>query len=101
MLVGLLALAAMPVAVEGARQWKWLSLTHSVAVVAVASTLLGVLAILLARGARRDVELTLGRIGGQGTARAGRLLGLLGVFIGLSAACALGFYEVLLLFGSS
>jgi hypothetical protein len=29
------------------------------------------------------------------------MLGLLAVFIGLSAACALGFYGLLILFGSS
>jgi hypothetical protein len=99
--VGLLSLAVLPIALWGSKKADWLRLTHAVAVVAVAATLLGAFAIALARGARRDIVVTLGRIGGERTARLGRILGLLGVFIGLSAACALGFYGLLLLFGSS
>ena len=99
--MGLLGLAVLPVALEASEKADWLRLTHAVAVVAVGATLLGALAIGLARGARRDLELTLGRIGGQGTARVGRVFGLLALFIGLSAALALGFYGLLLLFGSS
>ncbi|MDQ2984826.1 MAG: hypothetical protein M3R70_13040 [Actinomycetota bacterium] len=100
-LVGVLALASVPAGIEAAKAWKWVSLTHAVAGIAVISTLFGLLAILLARGARRNVELTLGRIGGWGAARLGRLLGVVAVFLGLSAACALGFYGLLLIFGSS
>ena len=66
-LAALLALAVLPVAVYASQKADWLKLAHAVAVVAVAET----------------------------------LLGLLAVFIGLSAACALGFYGLLILFGSS
>ena len=63
------------------------------------SALLGFLAILLARKAQLTIERTLGRVGGAGIARAGRLLGLLSLCIGLTAALALGFYGVLNYFG--
>jgi hypothetical protein len=63
------------------------------------SALLGLLAILLARKARFTIERTLGRVGGAGIARAGKLLGILSLCIGLTAALALGFYGVLNYFG--
>ena len=99
--MGLLSLAVLPVALWLSKKADWLRPTHAVAVEAVGATLLGALAVALARGARRDLVVTLGRIGGEKTARLGRILGLLGLFIGLSAACALGFYGLLLVFGSS
>jgi hypothetical protein len=98
-LVALVALAILPVALYATKKADWLRLTHAVGAVAVAETLLGLLAIALARAGRRDIELTLGRIGGGGAARFGRILGLLAVFVGVSAACALGFYGLLILFG--
>ena len=64
-----------------------------------AAAVLGLGAILLARRARRNVERTLGRVGGEGTARAGRLLGLLSVCLALTAGIALGVYGLLNLFG--
>ena len=59
----------------------------------------GLLAILLARKAQFTIERTLGRVGGAGLARAGKLLGLLSLCIGLTAALALGFYALLNYFG--
>ena len=53
------------------------------------------LAVRLARRARRSLERTLGRIGGEKTARAGRFLGWLGVYIALTAAVSLGVYAYL------
>jgi hypothetical protein len=44
------------------------------------------------------VQITLGRAGGEGAARVGRALGILGVVIGATAALALGFYGLLALF---
>jgi hypothetical protein len=64
-----------------------------------ASALLGLLAVLLARKAQFTIERTLGRVGGAGVARAGKLLGLLSLCVGLTAALALGFYAVLNHFG--
>jgi len=63
------------------------------------SALLGLLALLLARNAQLRIERTLGRAGGAGLARAGKLLGLLSLCVGLTAALALGFYALLNYFG--
>jgi hypothetical protein len=63
------------------------------------SALLGLLAIMLARKAQFVRERTLGRVGGAGIARAGKLLGTLSLCIGLTAALALGFYGLLNYFG--
>ena len=63
------------------------------------SALLGLLALLLARKAQLRIERTLGRAGGAGLARAGKLLGLLSLCIGLTAGLALGFYALLNYFG--
>jgi hypothetical protein len=63
------------------------------------SGLLGLVALLLARKAQLRIERTLGRAGGAGLARAGRLLGLLSLCIGVTAGLALGFYGVLNYFG--
>jgi hypothetical protein len=63
------------------------------------SALFGLLAILLARKAEFTIERTLGRVGGAGLARAGKLVGLLSLCIGLTAALALGFYALLNYFG--
>ena len=63
------------------------------------SAVLGALALLLARKAQLRIERTLGRVGGAGLARAGKLLGLLSLCIGLTAGLALGFYALLNYFG--
>jgi hypothetical protein len=63
------------------------------------SALLGLLAVVLARKAQFRIERTLGRVGGGGMARAGKLLGLLSLCIGLTAGLALGFYALLNYFG--
>lgn len=63
------------------------------------SALLGLLAIMLARKAQFTTERTLGRVGGVGLARAGKLLGIFSLCIGLTAALALGFYALLNYFG--
>jgi hypothetical protein len=63
------------------------------------SIVLGGAAILLARRGLRNNERTLGRAGGQGAARIGRLLGVIAVCIGLSAGIALAVYAVLNVIG--
>jgi hypothetical protein len=63
------------------------------------SAVLGIAALVLARRARRLTDRTLGRVGSPGITRAGRLLGLLSLCVGLTAALALGFYALLNLFG--
>ena len=56
---------------------------------------LGVLARWAARAARRRTERTIGRIGGEGVTRLGRILGGLGVYAAVTAALAVGVYEFL------
>ena len=41
------------------------------------------------------IQRTLGRAGGAGRARMGRILGIAGICIALSGAIAIGFYELL------
>jgi hypothetical protein len=52
----------------------------------------GVLAVVLSRRALRRVERTIGRVGGETAARAGRLFGALGIAISLSGAIAIAVY---------
>jgi hypothetical protein len=62
---------------------------------AIPAFLLGVVALLLARSARRRTERTIGRVGGRRVTRAGRFLGALGIYIALAAALSVGVYELL------
>jgi len=89
--------AAVPAGIALARETRLVTLVNSSGSVAVA-LLLGLCAIVLARRARERVQITLGRAGGEGAARVGRALGILGVLIGATAALALGFYGLLALF---
>jgi len=91
---GLLSLAAIPVALYSTRL-KSVDLPQAVGGEAVGGTLLGLIAVVLARGARVKVERTLARVG-EGTARLGKWLGLLGICLGLTAALSLAFYGLLL-----
>ena len=74
---------------------KSVNLPQAVGGEAVAGTLLGLIAVLLARSARVKVERTLARVG-EGTARWGKWLGLLGLCLGLTAALSLAFFGLLL-----
>jgi hypothetical protein len=80
-----------------ARETQFVTLVNS-SVSAAVALLLGFSAIILARRAREYVQLTLGQAGGEGAARLGRVLGILGILIGATAALALGFYGLLSLF---
>jgi hypothetical protein len=94
-LFALLSLASIPVALYVSRLNN-VNVPQAVGGEAVAGTLFGLIAIVLARGARIRVERSLSRVG-EGTARAGKWLGLLGLCLALTAALALGFYGLLLL----
>jgi hypothetical protein len=95
-LLGLLSLAAIPAAWYSTRL-RHVNLPQAVGGEAVAGTLLGLWALVVARGARQRAERTLTRVG-ERTARWGRRLGLLGMCLGLTAALALGFFGLLLLY---
>ena len=96
---GLLALAALPAAVALSDRLADVTLLHAAAGVPVAA-LLGLVALGLGGNARRRVQLTLGRVGEDGLARAGRLLGGVALYLATTAALALGVYGLLSLFAS-
>jgi hypothetical protein len=97
-LLALVGLAIPPVGFVAAGRLQQVTLVQATAATCV-SALLGLAAILLARRGRQNVERTLGRVGGEGAARAGRLLGLVSFCAGVTAVLALGFYGLLNLFG--
>jgi hypothetical protein len=97
-LLGALALVVPVAAYAAARQLDRVSLVQATAATC-GSALLGGAAILLARKGMRNIERTIGRAGGGGSARVGRLLGMLGICIGLTAGIALGVYGLLNFFG--
>jgi hypothetical protein len=94
---GVLSLAAMPAGVVLARESQRVTLRLATISIAVA-LVLGWVAIVLARRAVEHVQLTLGGAGGQGTARVGRAVGVLGVLLAITAALAVGFWGLLTLF---
>ena len=93
-----MGLAIPPIAFIAARKLDEVSLVQATTATC-ASAVLGLAAVLLARRGFRNIERTLGRIGGEGTARVGRLLGTISLILGLTAALALGFYGLLNFFG--
>jgi hypothetical protein len=94
---GILSLAAMPAGVVLARESQRVTLRLATISIAVA-LVLGWIAVVLARRAREQIQLTLGRAGGEGAARVGRALGILGVLLAITAALAVGFWGLLTLF---
>ena len=61
----------------------------------------GLYSILLSRRGRDVFDRTIGRSGGDRAARAGRLLGGLGLCMGITAGLAVGFYGLLTVFVKS
>ncbi len=89
-----MATAALPVAVavsQALRTFKLLAASAAIPVAVVA----GIVAVALARGARRRVQLTLGRARGEGVARLAKWLGILGIYLALTALGALAVYFLL------
>ena len=93
-LLGLLAVLAVPAGVVVARQTSGVSLLDAAWAIpaAVASA---VAALLFGRGARGRIRWTLERAGGAGRIRVGRALAVAGICVALSASIAVGFYELL------
>ena len=91
---GLLAVAALPAAIALAQVSARVKLLQASAAIPVAAVL-GVVALFLARRAVRRSRRTLGRAGGEGAARAGRILGVLALCIAASGTVAVAFYELL------
>jgi hypothetical protein len=99
LLAGLASVATLPVAVYLTRFSDTYELLDSAVAIPVAAAL-GFLALGLSSRARRRGSLVLGGAPGTGTARAGRLLGILGLCIVASALVALGVYALLQYAGS-
>jgi len=94
-LLGLAGVAAVPAAVALSRQTTGVRLLDAVWAIPVAAVC-GIAALLFARGAGGRIRSTLERAGGFGRIRLGRVLGVAGICVALSAAIAVGFYELLL-----
>jgi hypothetical protein len=92
-ILGLLATAAIPVAILVTEQREDLRLIHAGFAVPVAFVL-GVAGIRVARRARRRLERTLGRAGGVVPARLGRVLSWLGVYLALIGGISLLVYAI-------
>ena len=97
LVLGIASIAAIPAGTLVARESQRVTLVDSSASVAVAA-LLGWAAVVLARRAQDRLQITLGRAGGGGAARAGRILGIVGLLAAGTAALALGFWGLLSLF---
>ncbi len=92
-MLGLLAVAAIPIAILVTESIDDLRLLHAGVAVPVAFVL-GIAGIRLAKRARRRLERTLGRAGGAVPARLGRVLSWIGVYLALIGAISLGVYAI-------
>ena len=98
---GVASVAAIPIAVIVTRSVQSYRLVEAGYAIPL-GVLLALLALLLARRARRELSLRLGRTAsGEGMARTGRLLGLAGLCIAASAVVSLVVYGLLQYAGSS
>lgn len=91
---GILSVAAIPVGTLLARQLEQVTLLQSAGSILIGA-LLGWVAIGQSRRARERVQITLGRAGGEGLARVGKVLGIVGLLLAATAALALGFWGLL------
>jgi hypothetical protein len=97
-IVGLLAVATMPVAILVTRYSDSYDLLHSAFAIPVA-VVLGAVAIGLARGALRHDDMRLGRAGGRRAARVARALGVLGIAVAATCLVAVAVYGLLTYLG--
>ena len=93
-MLGLAAVVALPATIAFAQVSPRLTLLQAGFAVPVAAVL-GLVALLVARAARRRSEWSIAAAGGGWGARAGRLLGVLALCLAASGAIAVGFYELL------
>jgi uncharacterized membrane protein len=93
-LVGLAAVATLPAAILYAEKWDRITLLES-AVAIVPAVLLGLVAVLLGRRARRGIDRTIGRVKGYRFALAGRILGYVALYLAATASISVATYYVL------
>ena len=92
--LGALSALTLPVAIVATRYSDSYDLIQAGFAIPLAAAL-GIAAVVLERKARALESATLGRAGGAKAARAGRLLGILGICMASSATIAVAVYEVL------
>jgi hypothetical protein len=91
--LGLLATAAIPLAIGITELHEDLRLLHAGVAVPVAFVL-GIVGVELAKRARRRLERTLGRGGGVVPARLGRVFSWIGIYLALIGAISLAVYAI-------
>lgn len=92
--VGPLSVLIVPAAVAATRWSTRFELLHAAFAIPVA-IVVGLFAIGLSRRAAARVQRTLGRAGGVRAARIGRVLGVAGILVAVTAAGAVAVYELL------
>ena len=93
-LFGLAGVAAIPAAIVAAEIYDVVTLLQS-AVAIPPAFLCSIVAIVLGRRTRREVERTIGRTRGGGLARVGRILGYIGLYLSVTAGISVVTYYVL------
>jgi hypothetical protein len=96
LLFALLALGALIGAAAAARVSDRIGFIEGIWAVP-AGILFAILSLSFARGARGEYQRTVGRAGGGGLAAVARVLALIALLIGITAALALGVFAVLTL----
>ena len=100
MILGLLAVLAIPAGVVLSWYSSRVTLVESSSSAGLA-VIFGVYSIVLSRRGLDVFTRTIGRSGGVRAARAGKLLGSLGLCMGITAGLAVGFYGLLTVFVKS
>lgn len=91
---GVVSVATLPVAIFLTRFSESYDLLHAGLAIPLAAAL-GLLSLALAARTERRTALSLGRVRGEGIARAGRVLGILGIGLAASGVVAVGVYGLL------
>jgi hypothetical protein len=94
LVLGILAIAAIPVGAVVASRREDVSLLQAELVAVSAAIVLGSIAVVVARRARLRVERSVRRAG-VGLARTARIVAWAGVYVGVTGGLALAFYGVL------
>lgn len=94
-MLGLAAVLVLPAGIVLAQRSPTISLLDVGWGIPIAGGL-GATAVAASNLARARVQRTLGRSGGEGRARVGRILGIVGICLAVTAAISVGFYEILL-----
>jgi hypothetical protein len=100
LLLGVAGLAVLPAAIEVSRRSKRIGLLDAGYAIPLAF-LLGFLALVMARRARRNLQWLQLREGGTGLATAAVFVGALAVCLSLAAALSVGFYGLVVVYQHS